>query len=801
MERPRLCSRSKTFCVFLGFCALGALQQLLLAHLVQWQREVPEPPPDASWFGSDAGISTLRKPPELDEFAWLAQIQSNGPIGFEGFIQSSDERPGGRSSPSLLQTMLKKQGKAFDLAKKAKEVVDDDQASVCLILTNFNNAEFLNRTFTDLLTQTFAGELGIVVVDDFSEDGSRSHITTWAAEDERIIPVLLPGRSMGGTGIPSNIGIEVCKRHTPPYTYIAFADGDDMVEAEFIQKMVTMAEEQQAEVVICDFDVGTRDGGSNSLIKKAASEQSAWKGLPKSTAFDPRQYLEFAALLMPAPWRKMARLDFMLEHNIRFPEGDFFYEDNVMHWLIIAQAKRVAIVPDVLVHHRASRTLFSNHMIRHAGFFSVANAIGMYVMQQIQTKEHEPIIGLHFLDFVDRLRWIITKQSDLKMRHKFAAWLPRLRNYWRSKLLVSLADGETDSKPPPALDLSIAIPTYNAAPFLPALFKKLLQLKRISFEVILIDGASTDGSSRLIADFAAGHQHAYNISLPYTSPAGVLRNLAMPLLEGTYTFFLDADDDFDPTALEAAVLSAMAAGSDVLMMPYQLAHVSEHEDKSEKTTFMGMDKNDLATWRNVSARVHSDFTRARALTLVNYPWNRIVRTQLIHENNIFFGTTLVQNDVQYHWHTLSVARKVAFLEHDSAPVTYHKKFVGSSRMQVTKVRSPKRLEMIWALQATHRVLANSGTTFCDDAPTMRIWYQFVRKVFTWAKNNKLIPKANLHQFRQGRDSTLKCASSCSLWCLYFKWMLQSGVDFDKGSRARFDTSGAGVTGLATAAVT
>ena len=158
------------------------------------------------------------------------------------------------------------------------------------------------------------------------------------------------------------------------------------------------------------------------------------------------------------------------------------------------------------------------------------------------------------------------------------------------------------------------------------------------------------------------------------------------------------------------------------------------------------------------------------MTLVNYPWNRLTRTQLLHdENGIFFGTTQVQNDVQYHWHALSVAKRVAFLSATSAPICFHKKFVGTQRMQLTKIKSSRRLEMFWALQATHRVLCTASDPFNDDPRTMSAWGSFVNKTLVWARNTKLIPTKNMPAFLHNKAEMLNCANSCSMSCLYAQW--------------------------------
>ena len=166
----------------------------------------------------------------------------------------------------------------------------------------------------------------------------------------------------------------------------------------------------------------------------------------------------------------------------------------------------------------------------------------------------------------------------------------------------------------------------------------------------------------------------YDIHLSYRQAAGYLRNLVMPLLEGRYVFFLDSDDVIDPVAMEQAVNAAMHLGADVLMVPYQLEFITESGTGSEVSSMMGMDKYDRATWMRMPEGEMTGQTRQAAMTLVNYPWNRLTRTQLLLDNSVYFGTTQVQNDVQYHWHALSAARHVAFMDANARPLCFHKKF-------------------------------------------------------------------------------------------------------------------------------
>ena len=754
-------------------------------------------------------------------FQWLKryELATSDPIGFGGYADMPPSPP----RMSLLQTMLRKQSRTAKKRRSRTSVTNAvSNASVCVVLTNYNNWRFVNSTIVDLLVQTFPGDYLIVAVDDFSTDGSRTHISTWGREERKLVPVLLPGRTMGGTGIPSNVGIDVCKRRDPPFVYIAFADADDVLEPDYLSQLVSAAEETQADVVIGNFDLWSR---SDATASKASSERAGWDALPKKVTLDPMRHLSALAKLMPAPWRKLLRLDYVVKHNLRFQEGDFFYEDNVLHWQILMTARRVVLVPNVLVHHRSSRSLFGEHEIRNAGFFAVINAIGDELLHSTVSEEDAPVLRREFFAFIQRSQWITLRQRNVKMRNKFQRCFFRLHRKWLAKLplaghsgllLPSAPSGQdsTSSTRPlfgasttngttnapsvngsfvdhawlqidvpseplyagpytatlTSLDLSVVIPVYNAGPFIVSLISSIDQIRNITYEAFCVNGASTDDSSQIISQLEETRPRMYNIQLLVETPAGLLRNLVIPLLEGTYVFFLDADDSVDGQALEAATLIAMQQGFDVLMLPYQLAFVSQQEQE-QVTTLMGMDKYDHATWTQTVALQSNNMTREAAMTLVNYPWNRLARSELLHAQRIFFGTTQVQNDVQYHWHVLSVARRVAFLTATTAPVCYHKKFVGTSRMQLTKVKSASRLEMFWALQATHRVLCQLVPhALEDDSGTMQAWQYFVHKTIEWARNSKLVPAKSIPEFLRSKAQMIECVATCAMGCLYSNWV-------------------------------
>jgi glycosyltransferase involved in cell wall biosynthesis len=98
----------------------------------------------------------------------------------------------------------------------------------------------------------------------------------------------------------------------------------------------------------------------------------------------------------------------------------------------------------------------------------------------------------------------------------------------------------------PAL-VSILIPCFNAAPFLRASLDSALSQTWPAKEVIVVDDASTDGSSDLLDSY---RRHGIVIIRESCGSASAARNLAFRESRGDYVKFFDADDLLDPRTIE-----------------------------------------------------------------------------------------------------------------------------------------------------------------------------------------------------------------------------------------------------------
>ena len=99
--------------------------------------------------------------------------------------------------------------------------------------------------------------------------------------------------------------------------------------------------------------------------------------------------------------------------------------------------------------------------------------------------------------------------------------------------------------------LSILVPTWNAAATVERALASVLAERTIPLELVVVDDASTDGTSDLVAAIAEGDPRVVLVRLPANGGVSNARNRGLATVRGEWLGFLDADDLLLPGALEA----------------------------------------------------------------------------------------------------------------------------------------------------------------------------------------------------------------------------------------------------------
>ncbi|WGK69682.1 glycosyltransferase family 2 protein [Candidatus Haliotispira prima] len=250
------------------------------------------------------------------------------------------------------------------------------QPAISVIVPIYDVEECLERTLQSVLEQSF-GDWELILVDDASGDGSLEIARSFERKDARVRVFSLPQNSPGGAATPSNIGLKHAKGK-----YVAFLDSDDLYFPDFLETLYRHSEIfENVDVAMVRYQIYYLDKDREQVCYPDAW---SWLNLihPKLGSRHQRQKVRYVRLdrtrscirhrdrgrawsrvqafhlfsgLSVVPWRKLYRRDFLLQHKIRFPEGEYFFEDIPLHWIVCSRANNILLCDTVAYRHNIGR--------------------------------------------------------------------------------------------------------------------------------------------------------------------------------------------------------------------------------------------------------------------------------------------------------------------------------------------------------------------------------------------------------------------------------------------------------------
>src|SRR5947209_1245273 len=115
----------------------------------------------------------------------------------------------------------------------------------------------------------------------------------------------------------------------------------------------------------------------------------------------------------------------------------------------------------------------------------------------------------------------------------------------------------------PPLSVSVIIPTFNRARFLPTAIDSCLSQRsaRLSVEVVVANDGSTDDTHEVLAGYG---KDVTVLDLGHNCGRNRARNLGLARATGEFVKFLDSDDYLEPGVLEPEVSLAVEQQADIV---------------------------------------------------------------------------------------------------------------------------------------------------------------------------------------------------------------------------------------------
>lgn len=204
--------------------------------------------------------------------------------------------------------------------------------------------------------------------------------------------------------------------------------------------------------------------------------------------------------------------------------------------------------------------------------------------------------------------------------------------------------------------ISIIVPVHNTEPYLRECLDSIKAQVVTDIEVICIDDASTDGSSEILAEYAAADSRFKVVSMPEPIGPGAARNIGIDMAQGQYIGFVDSDDHVHPMMYR----DLLAAFNSSHLVDFSICGIRKFSDRKDEKFAKGVQENILSTY---DGQVIDWETLGDGIFDLRFVcWNRLYRKDLILASNARFSEGIFYEDLIFHFTVFTKARKFVCLK-------------------------------------------------------------------------------------------------------------------------------------------
>ncbi len=181
------------------------------------------------------------------------------------------------------------------------------------------------------------------------------------------------------------------------------------------------------------------------------------------------------------------------------------------------------------------------------------------------------------------------------------------------------------------LSLSYIVPVFNTRPYLVRCLRSIVDqgLSPDSYEVLVVDDGSTDGSKASVQSFIDEGHPQVRLFTQKSSGVSMARNLALDHARGRYVQFVDSDDFLVGSKMAALLDQALEHDLDVLVFNYNRADEAGHIV-------------DAAAGADVGTPVVAtgvEYLSSHSMT--PYIWRYLIRRDLLERDKSRFDQSLI----------------------------------------------------------------------------------------------------------------------------------------------------------------
>jgi glycosyltransferase involved in cell wall biosynthesis len=205
--------------------------------------------------------------------------------------------------------------------------------------------------------------------------------------------------------------------------------------------------------------------------------------------------------------------------------------------------------------------------------------------------------------------------------------------------------------------VSVIVPFYNAEPYLKRCIDVLLKQDfNKSFEIIMVDDASTDNGKNIIK--TENSPLITLRSLPSNSGPSAARNIGLKIAKGEYLFFLDADDTISTSTLKT--LYSHAKENDYDLVCSDKERIENFQNQRENIFVYPADKtfSNSDITEEIKKRVYDPLYEESLIGIQG----KLIKRSIISRNNLSFEEGLRYNEDEiFGWDIITYCKKAKYI--------------------------------------------------------------------------------------------------------------------------------------------
>ena len=236
--------------------------------------------------------------------------------------------------------------------------------------------------------------------------------------------------------------------------------------------------------------------------------------------------------------------------------------------------------------------------------------------------------------------------------------------------------------------ISIIVPVYNVEAYLPQCLDSLIAQTYKDIEIICVNDGATDGSLKILEDYAAKDNRIKVITQPNQGLSGA-RNTGIKEAKGEWTMFVDSDDWLDTNTC-SILINNTDSSLDLLFFSYIRERMLSSDPQwvlgTVKKCFLEEDIEGL--YARLLAPLEGGRFYPEKIDSMSTAWGKLYKTSIIQENNLQFVSTktIGTEDLLFNVYYFKWIKEAVYIPN----TLYH--YRKNNITSLTKLYKPKLVE-------------------------------------------------------------------------------------------------------------